>query len=274
MAEQVVISVENVTKHFPLHPQLMRKREKIGSFMSRRLFRSRKSEPFLALNNISFSVNAGEAVGLVGSNGAGKSTLLRVLTGISVPTSGDVMVTGKYRELFALNAGFNMNLSGRKNIYLYGAMKNILEKEIKDKMDGIIKFSGLGEFIDEPVKNYSSGMRGRLGFSLITHTAPDILFIDEALSTGDAAFKEKCNQILLQFREDRKTLVIVSHGLGILKTLCTRIIWLERGAIKMDGPVDDVLTQYGSYQKKRNPKIVKQKKINNNEKAKSRKNIS
>ena len=261
---QPVILLKNITKHFPRHPQLMRQREGIATILSRRLSKKEKQEHFLALDNISLKIYPGESVGLVGSNGAGKSTLLRVITGISVPSSGEVIVNGEYRELFALNAGFNMNISGRKNIYLYAAMKDIPAKEIEKNMDDIIDFAGLKEFIDEPVKNYSSGMRGRLGFSLVTHTVPDIIIIDEALSTGDASFREKCNDTLLQFRQDEKTLLIVSHGLGILKTLCTRIIWMERGAIKLDGPVDDVLKQYQNYQKKRNSMKVKKRKMAKN----------
>lgn len=246
------ILVENVTKYYPRHPQLMRKRERVTSYISRLLSRKNKPEQFLALSNINIKIFPGEAVGLVGSNGAGKSTLLRVITGISAPSSGKITIKGDYRELFALNAGFNMDLSGRKNIYLYAAMKDISENEIEEKVNDIIRFASLEEFIDDPVKTYSSGMRGRLGFSLITHTAPDILFIDEALAAGDTAFKEKCNDTLLRFRQEEKTLVIVSHGLSTLQALCTRIIWLEMGTIKMDGPVDDVLIEYQNYQEQRN----------------------
>ena len=246
------ILVENVTKYYPRHPQLMRKREKVTSYLSRWFSKKNKPEKFLALSNINFKIFPGESVGFVGSNGAGKSTLLRVITGISAPSSGEITITGEYRELFALNAGFNMDLSGRKNIYLYAAMKDISEKEIEEKVNDIIRFASLEEFIDDPVKTYSSGMRGRLGFSLITHTAPDILFIDEALAAGDTAFKEKCNDTLLRFRQEKKTLVIVSHGLSTLQELCTRIIWLEKGTIKMDGPVDNVLIEYQNFQEQRN----------------------
>jgi ABC-type polysaccharide/polyol phosphate transport system ATPase subunit len=250
--KQPSILVENITKYYPRHPQLMRKRVKATNYLSRWFSKKNKPEKFLALSNINLKIFPGETVGLVGSNGAGKSTLLRVITGISAPSSGTITIRGEFRELFALNAGFNMDLSGRKNIYLYAAMKDISEKEIEGKVDEIIKFASLQEFIDDPVKTYSSGMRGRLGFSLITHTAPDILFIDEALSAGDTAFKQKCNDTLLRFRQERKTLVIVSHGLSTLKELCTRIVWLEKGTIKMDGSVDEVLIEYQNYQEERN----------------------
>lgn len=251
MTKSPVIIVEKLTKYFPRKPQQMRKREELGSFMSRRFSRKKKPEPFLALSNVSFSVNIGESVGVVGSNGAGKSTLLRVLTGISMPSGGNVTIRGEYRELFALNAGFNMELSGRKNLYLYAAMKGLSRNYIEKKIENIIEFAGIGDFIDEPVKNYSSGMRGRLGFSLVSHTAPDILFIDEALSTGDAAFKQKCDDVLLRYREEEKTLMIVSHGAGVLEKLCTRAIWLDHGKIKMDGPANEVLESYAAYQQER-----------------------
>jgi ABC-type polysaccharide/polyol phosphate transport system ATPase subunit len=249
--KQAVITLKNITKYFPRRPQLMRRREKITTYLFHRQSKNKRNGRFLALDNISFEIFRGESVGIVGSNGAGKSTLLRVITGITIPSSGEVIIKGEYRELFALNAGFNVDLSGRKNIYLYAAMKNIPEKEIKKKENEIISFANLEEFIDEPIKNYSSGMRGRLGFSLITHTTPDILFIDEALSAGDTAFKKKCNDTLLRFKQEKKTLVIVSHGLGILQELCTRIIWLDKGTVKMDGPVDEVLLKYQVYQDER-----------------------
>ena len=242
-----VIVVNGITKHFPRNPQLMRRRENMAIYLSRRFLR-KENRPFIALENINLKIYQGEAVGLVGSNGAGKSTLLRVITGITSPTSGKVTIKGHYRELFALNGGFNMEISGRKNIYLYAAMKKVPQKELEKKIDKIIEFAGLEEFIDDPVKNYSSGMRGRLGFSIITHTIPDILFIDEALSTGDEAFKQKCDDTLLRLKREGKTLVMVSHELDILKALCTRVIWLEKGKIKMDGSVAEVLDAYHDFQ--------------------------
>ena len=254
------VLIENVTKYYPRHPQLMQKRERATSYLSRWFSKSNKSEKFLALSGINLAIFSGESVGFIGSNGAGKSTLMRIMTGISAPSSGKVTVNGKYRELFALNAGFNMDLSGRKNIYLYAAMKDISEKEIEEKMLEIINFAGLEDFIDDPVKTYSSGMRGRLGFSLVVHTAPDILFIDEALSAGDTSFKQKCNNTLLRFRDEKKTLIIVSHSLATLQELCSRVIWLEKGVIKMDGSTDDVLIEYQKFQEKRNSPITNSKK--------------
>jgi len=254
MKKPIVIA-EHITKYYPRHPQLMRKREKLSRYLSHIFTKQEMNERFLAIDNVSFNIYPGETIGIVGNNGAGKSTLLRVITGITKPSSGIVTINGDYRELFALNAGFIMELSGRKNIYLYAAMKNISEIEIDRRIDEIIDFSELGNFIDEPVKTYSNGMRSRLGFSLITHTAPDILFIDEALSAGDTGFREKCNRLLKNFQRQNKTFVIVSHNLVTLKELCTRIIWLEQGQVHMDGQVDDILGEYQTYvQEKRKQK--------------------
>lgn len=248
-----IIVAEHVSKWYPRHPQLMRARgEKLLNYLIIWFSNWRKTQRFQALDDINLRVFPGETVGLIGSNGSGKSTLLRVLTGISEPTSGRVYVRGEFRELFAFNAGFNLDVSGRKNIYLYAAMKGIAAAEIDEKMDAIIKFSGLGNFIDEPVKTYSTGMRSRLGFSLIVNTLPDIIFIDEALSAGDESFREKCNKTLMNFKRQGRTLVIVSHNLGIIKKLCNRIIWLEGGKIRMDGSKSEVFPAYQGYQRKRN----------------------
>jgi len=245
-----VVVAENITKYYPLNPQLVKIRgESLFTYL-KKLIIPGNAKQFLALNNVSFIVNRGETVGIVGANGAGKSTLLRILTGISRPTEGTVKVDGKYSELFALNAGFNMELSGRKNIYLYAAMKNIPLSEIEEKMEYIIQFSGIREFIDEPVKRYSNGMRGRLGFSILFNTLPEIIFIDEALSVGDARFQEKCMESLLRFKEEKRTLIIVSHSQGMMRRLCTRLLWLDKGELIMDGQVEDVLKEYRSRMQK------------------------
>jgi ABC-type polysaccharide/polyol phosphate transport system ATPase subunit len=222
--------------------------QKLSDYFLSWLSSWRSPQPFRALNDISFRVNPGEAVGLIGSNGSGKSTLLRVITGITQPTNGRVVVNGQFRELFALNAGFNMDISGRKNIYLYAAMKKISMAEIENKLDKIIRYAGLQQFIDEPVRTYSTGMRGRLGFSLIIHTLPDIVIIDEALSAGDESFRSKTKKALLSLRRQGRTLVLVSHSLGMIENMCTRVIWLEGGTLRMDGPASEVLKEYQRYQ--------------------------
>jgi ABC-type polysaccharide/polyol phosphate transport system ATPase subunit len=247
MQTNLAIEVKNVTKIFPQKPQFMRKHEDTFiSLVSKRLIKKNdKDSKFYALRNVSFTVSQGESVGIIGSNGAGKSTLLRVLTGIIHPTEGEVKIHGKHGELFALNAGFNLNLSGRKNIYLLGAIKGFSEKEIAKLENHIIEFSQLGHFIDQPVKVYSSGMRGRLGFSIIIHLLPNIIFIDEALATGDQNFRKKSQERLEDLvNSQSKTLVIVSHSSNILRELCSRLIWLEKGEIIMDGETEEVISSY------------------------------
>jgi lipopolysaccharide transport system ATP-binding protein len=234
-----------------------RRGQRLFEFLFDWFIRGQRKMRFLVLDDVSLKIYPGEIVGLVGSNGSGKSTLLRILTGISRATKGEVKIHGIYRELFALNAGFNMNLSGRKNIYLYAAMKYIPTEVIEEKIDAIIEYSGLADFIDEPVKSYSSGMRSRLGFSIVINTLPSIIFIDEALSPGDEAFREKCNNTLLQLKEQGNTIVLVSHSLATLRTLCTRVIWLEGGKIKMDGPALSVIREYKIFQDERNNKVRK-----------------
>lgn len=239
-----IIEVKEVSKYYPLNPQLIKvQSDSITSYI-RKFITPKKDQGFMALDNISFNVFPGEIVGIVGSNGAGKSTLLRILSGIIRPTSGTANVKGLFGELFALNLGFNLQLSGRKNIYLYAAMKNIRKAIIEALIENIIEFSELEEFIDIPVKHYSSGMRGRLGFSLIIKTLPDIIFIDEALSTGDRQFRLKCQYELEQLKEQNRTMIIVSHSDVIIRNLCSRVLWLDQGKLIMDGDVDQGLSAY------------------------------
>jgi len=253
MKPSPIIVVENVTKYYNRRPQMVRRKDqRLLDFLVNWFLRSGREAPFLVLDNINLNIYPGEIVGLVGSNGSGKSTFLRVLTGISRPTKGRIEIRGEYRELFALAAGFNMDLSGRKNIYLYAAMKYIPNHVIEEKIDSIIEFSGLADFIDDPVKTYSSGMRSRLGFSIIVNTLPDIIFIDEALSPGDEAFREKCNRTLLQLKEEGKTIVLVSHSLATLRHLCTRVVWLNMGKVVMDGPALKIINRYKTFQDERN----------------------
>ena len=256
MNSKPVIVVSHVSKIYPRKPQLMKLREdKFLTYLSKKIFGGKtEAKNFTALDDVSFSVYPGESVGIVGFNGAGKSTLLRIIAGITTPTSGNVVIHGRYGELFALNSGFNKDLSGRKNIYLLAAIKGIRESEIEKKIDEIIEFSELGDFIDQPVKVYSSGMRGRLGFSILIHLLPDIIFIDEALATGDRKFQEKCQAKLGELLSDGKTLVMVSHAAGILKATCTRAIWLDGGKLVMDGEDNDVVAAYEDDRKtKMNP---------------------
>ena len=244
-----VIYAKNVTKIFPLHPQAMRARgANIFSYFRRNVLKATDNQ-FPALKDINLEIFQGEAVGIVGSNGAGKSTLLQILTGISKPTSGLVSIRGEHGALFSLNSGFNLDLSGRKNIYLHAAIKGIPKVEIENKIDEIIEFSELGSFIDQPVKNYSSGMRGRLGFSIVIHTMPDTIFIDEALATGDVKFREKCQEKLDEFIHGNRTMVLVSHNSKNILDICSRAIWLEKGEIQMDSRPEEVVNAYQIFKK-------------------------
>ena len=239
-----IIEVKEVTKYYPLNPQLIKvQSESFFSYM-KKIVTPVNNRGFLALDRVSFDVFPGEIVGVVGSNGAGKSTLLRILSGIIRPTNGTIEVAGKFGELFSLNLGFNLELSGRKNIYLYAAMKNIRKIEIEAIIHDIIEFSELKEFIDIPVKHYSSGMRSRLGFSLVIKTLPEIIFIDEALSTGDRQFRLKCVYEMEQLKVQNRTMIIVSHSDAMIRKLCSRVLWLDQGKLNKDGDVNEGLNAY------------------------------
>jgi ABC-type polysaccharide/polyol phosphate transport system ATPase subunit len=257
MESKPIIIVRNISKIYPQKPQLMRMRDDtLFSYLNKKIFRkANKPIPFRALKKVSFTVNAGESVGIIGFNGAGKSTLLRVITGITAPSRGKVKVKGKYGELFALNSGFNKDLSGRKNIFLIAAIKGIPQKEIEKKVDDIIAFSELDDFIDQPVKVYSNGMRSRLGFSILINILPDIIFIDEALATGDHKFRKKCQIRLDELVKQNRTLMIVSHSTANILGMCSRVLWLDKGKLIMDGPAKEVIEAYES-----NKKIRKRKK--------------
>lgn len=247
-----LIEVEEVTKYFPLRGKQGRGNSTSKLTALKRIINPYEGQKMIkVLDKVSFRVFPGEAVGLIGSNGSGKSTLLRIITGILLPTYGKAIVNGVFGELFSLNTGFKLDLTGRQNVYLHAAIKGIPRAVIEKRMDEIIEFSELGEYIDQPVKTYSSGMRGRLGFSIAIHNLPDVVFIDEALSTGDQRFKKKCS---LKFNEwmsnGDRTLVLVSHAEGPIRDICNRAIWLDNGKIRMMGDVDEVFSSYNEYSNK------------------------
>lgn len=200
--------------------------------------------PFWALRDISFTVRQGEAVALVGRNGSGKTTLLRVLSGITSPTRGQVAVRGRFAPLIALGAGFNFERTGRENIFLNAAILGVSPRRTREIVDAIIAFAELGDFIDEPVKRYSSGMITRLGFSIAINVLPDIVFIDEVLAVGDAAFQAKCVARLHEMKAEGRTLILVTHAAGAVRELCERAIWLDRGEQRVDGAAEDVVAEY------------------------------
>ena len=202
-----------------------------------------------ALRNVSFDIPTGTSLGIIGSNGAGKSTLMRAIAGILPPTSGSVEVWGKASTLLALGVGFNKNLSGRENIILGGLASGLSRREVEERADDVAEWTELGDFIDMPMRTYSSGMSARVGFSVAVHMKPDILMIDEALSTGDAKFREKANAKMAELRESARAMFLVSHGLGSIKEMCNEAIWLNKGELMMRGEPEDVVEEYMSFVK-------------------------
>lgn len=234
-----VICLNHVTKKFKVYF------DKAPNLKDKALFWKRnRHETRTVLDDISFSIKKGEAVGLIGKNGCGKSTTLKLLTKIIYPNSGSVSVNGRVSALIELGAGFHPDMSGRENIYINAAIFGLTKKQIDAKLDDIIEFSGLGEFIDNPVRTYSSGMYMRLAFAVAINVEAEILFIDEILAVGDAAFQEKCFNKLIEIRDKGTTIVIVSHSLGQIEKFCNRSIWIKDGKIAMDGKPSEVHAKY------------------------------
>jgi len=203
---------------------------------------------FWALRDVSFDVRRGETLGIIGRNGAGKSTLLKLLSRITLPTEGEIRMRGRMSSLLEVGTGFNPELTGRENIFLNGAILGMRKAEIAGKLDEIIAFSGIRHHIDSPVKRYSSGMKVRLGFSVAAHLEPEILVIDEVLAVGDAEFQRKCLGKMKDVAHSGRTILFVSHNMTAVAALCSRVVWLHDGRVRMDGPTDDVVRAYlGTY---------------------------
>ncbi len=200
-----------------------------------------------ALNDVSFEINRGESVGIVGDNGAGKSTLLKMITGVAFPDDGEIFVDGKVAALLELTAGFSMEMTGRENIYLKGYILGLEDEYIKEIEERIIDFAELGDYIDQPVRTYSSGMKMRLGFAINVNIEPDVLVIDEALAVGDASFKRKCKDKIKEIIEAGTTVLYVSHTASSVKEICPRSIYLRKGAVIYDGNTEDTLKIYNDY---------------------------
>lgn len=203
----------------------------------------RKSE-FWALSDVSFSVGRGETVGLIGHNGAGKTTLLKLINGLIKPTAGKISVHGSIRALIALDAGFNPILTGRENVKVAGTVLGMKQREIDQRLDQIVEFSEIGDFIDSPVRSYSTGMVARLGFSIAVHTQPDILLVDEVLAVGDLNFAIKCYRKISEFRNNGGSIVLVSHNAYSIRSNCDRVVWIERGVVQNIGPTAGVCDAY------------------------------
>lgn len=201
-------------------------------------------EEFTALDHVSFSVRKGETLGLIGRNGAGKSTMLKVISGILKPTEGSVTCHGNIVPMLELGSGFDMELTGRENIFLNGAILGYGEEFLKEKYDEIVEFSELGQFIHVPIRNYSSGMMARLAFSVASVVNPEILIVDEILAVGDAAFQEKSRARMMEMMGGGTTVLFVSHSLEQIREMCSRVVWLDHGTVKMIGPAEEVCDAY------------------------------
>jgi ABC-2 type transport system ATP-binding protein len=239
------ISVSSLSKNFRLYHERNR-------YIKAALLRGRRAkyEEFWALKDVSFDVAHGATLGIIGSNGSGKTTMLKCLTGIYTPEKGAIKIDGKLAALLELGAGFHPELTGAENIFLNGSILGMSKRDVQNKFVSIVEFAGLEKFIDTPVKNFSSGMVVRLGFSIASHVEPEILLIDEILSVGDQDFQRKSSEKIEEFRREGRTIVVVSHSLGLVQQLCKEVIWLDKGQIRQSGPAAEVIAAYtgGSYQ--------------------------
>jgi lipopolysaccharide transport system ATP-binding protein len=244
---EIALRVDHVSKRFArgeIHDSL---RDLIPALLSRVTGRANTAaakNEFWALNDVSFALHHGEAFGIIGSNGAGKSTILKLITGIMKPTSGRIEVNGRLSALIEVGAGFHPDLTGRENIYLNGTILGMKRAEIERKFVDIVEFSGLADFIDTPVKRYSTGMYARLGFSVAAHVDPDILIVDEVLSVGDVVFQNRCLERMNAIMRSGATVIFVSHNLRAIAELCPRSVLLERGKIITEGPSQEVMNTY------------------------------
>ena len=237
-----VIELHNASKKFTRHAGQMLLRNHLTRFFTRQ-----KDEPFYALKHISFSLGKGESLAVIGSNGAGKSTLLGLVAGITKPDEGTVRVNGPVTALLELGSGFHPSLTGRENVRMNAALLGLTRKQTDEAFERIVEFSGIRDFIDEPLRTYSTGMTMRLAFSVAINRDPEILLVDELLAVGDTAFQAKCIEKIHEFRSAGKTLLCVSHT-TLIQELCERAIWLDHGELVMSGTVDDVLEAYAGRQ--------------------------
>lgn len=241
MSKKTMIEVNDVTMRFRMsNDRIMSLKEFVTTALRGKL----QYNEFTALDHVSFKVAKGETLGLIGRNGAGKSTLLKVISGILKPTEGSVTTHGNIVPMLELGSGFDFDLTGRENIFLNGAILGYNEEFLKQKYEDILSFSELGQFIEVPIRNYSSGMLARLAFSIASMVQPEILIVDEILSVGDAAFQEKSRRRMMDLMGGGTTVLFVSHSIEQIRDMCNRVIWLEHGAIKMIGGADEVCNSY------------------------------
>jgi hypothetical protein len=241
-----MIELENISMRFNLgiEKDFSIKQAFVNFFSFKKRKKDKKNETFWALSDVSLKVKKGEVVGLIGSNGAGKSTLLKVVSGVMKPTKGKVTVNGDISPMIELGAGFDMNLTARENIYLNGAILGYSKKFLIEKFDEIVEFSELRDFLDVPVKNFSSGMIAKLAFSIATIVNPQILIVDEILSVGDIKFQEKSKNKMMEMITGGTTVLYVSHSIDSIKSLCTKVVWLEHGKIIKMGDPKEICDEY------------------------------
>lgn len=239
--KQNAIEVDHVSLEFCLYSE---KIDGLKEYAVKRLKNKVSKDSFWALKDVSFNVKPGEAVGLVGKNGCGKSTMLKVIAGVLEPTMGEVRVNGTIAPMIELGAGFDLSLTARENIFLNGAILGYPQEMLKDKFDEIIDFAELKDFVDVPVKNFSSGMITRLGFSIATIYTPDILIVDEILAVGDFEFQQKCEQRISRMRENGTTLLLVSHSTEQVRRVCDRAVLINKGKMLLESDVDTVCDLY------------------------------
>ncbi|MBQ4104478.1 MAG: ABC transporter ATP-binding protein [Clostridia bacterium] len=248
MNNDVVISFQNVSKEYKLYSS--NRARLLGIFVKKVPYKKKK-----AVDNVSFTVERGDSVALFGKNGAGKSTILKMITGVTFPTTGDIKVKGRVSALLELTSGFDQEFSGRENIYLKGHILGLKDSEVKALEDTIIEFSELEDYIDQPVRTYSSGMKSRLGFAINVNIKPEILIVDEALSVGDAAFKNKCKEKVNDIiKNDNVTLLFVTHQTAVAEEFCKRGIVMKDGKLLFDGEVAEAAKKYDELYKKKKKK--------------------
>ena len=235
------VELRNVEMHFNMSKE---KLENIKEYFIKLAKRQLMFEDFVAVDNVSFDIKKGDVFGIVGLNGSGKSTTLKIISGILEPTKGTVKTSGVIAPLIELGAGFDMELTARENIYLNGSVLGFSKKFMDEKFDDIVEFSEMRDFLDTPMKNYSSGMVARIGFAIATVTTPDILIVDEILAVGDFLFQKKCEERINAMMKDDTTVIIVSHSIEQIERLCKHCVWLEHGKVKMIGETKEVCDAY------------------------------
>ncbi len=242
MSNSVAISIKNVSKYYKLYNSPKDRLKEALSFSGKTYHKK-----FYATQNLSLEIKRGEILGIVGKNGSGKSTLLKLITGVLQPDEGSIKINGKISALLELGSGFNPEFTGMQNIFFYGTILGFTKKEMEEKLDDIITFADIGEFIHQPLKTYSSGMKSRLGFAVAVHIDPEILILDEVLAVGDILFRRKCYAKMEEFFKGGKTIIYVSHDANSVKELCTRAVFLKEGEILLDSDPRTVSTYYEKY---------------------------